>query len=350
MTALITTQRYNWMGYNGTETEEVDTALMRAADMPSNNYNYLHRQRVIMELKERLLQIKRELDLAPPEDRHSEEEARRRRQEQKRLEEEERMRREAEEAERAEAERQRLELEAAEEEARRQQEAMEREATQRKNMHEIDLNSDDSDASDEYSAVLEARAWTQKEIDEAIEGFVKGTRSLLSCTGNGYVSYLDGSTHPTTDKLDAYNVSKLEDLTTAVAGTYFDMPAAEEHSLEGVCAARDERDVARKKLEALRALEDRTYSVRIRSTEKDADGQPKQQLTPDDSDVSALTVNFEAAKQLSETIRKAYNEKASASGNVIAAALCMRAISASPEAEAAVTVLESESKKQRVAM
>ncbi|KAG5481240.1 hypothetical protein CUR178_06473 [Leishmania enriettii] len=349
MTALITTQRYNWMGYNGTETEEVDTALMRAADMPLNNYNYLHRQRVIMELKERLLQIKRELDLAPPEDRHSEEEARRRRQEEKRLE-EERMRREAEEAERAEAERQRLELEAADKEARRQQEAMEREAMERKRMHGIDLNSDDSDASDEYSAVLEARAWTQKEIDEAIEGFAKGTRSLLSFTGNGYVSYLDGSTHPTTDKLDAYNVSKLEDLTTAMAGTHFNMPAAEEHSLEEVCAARDERDVARKKLEALRALEDRTYSVRIRSAEKDANGQPKQQLTPDDSDLSALTVKFEAAKQLFETLRKACNEKASASGNAIAAALCMRATSASPEAEAAVTVLESESKKQRAAM
>ncbi|KAG5480592.1 hypothetical protein LSCM1_06296 [Leishmania martiniquensis] len=344
MTALITKQRYNWMGYDGTETEEVDTALLRAADVPGNNYSYLHRQRVILLLRESLLKIKRDLGLAPED--HSEQEARQRRLEQKRREEEERMRREAA---LADAERQRLEQEAAEEEARRQREAMERKEELRARTPSIDINSEDSDLSDEYSAVLLCRTCTQQEMDMAIEGFVKGTRSLLACTGNGYASYLDGSLHPTTSKLIEHNASKLDDVVSAMAGTYFEMPVAEEHSLEEVCAARDECDMARKKLEALRALDDRTYSVRIRTTEKNANGQPKQQLEPEDDNMTILETNFESAKQRSENVRKSYNKKASASGNAIAAALCMRAFSDAPEAAVAASALGSRAQMEQAA-
>ncbi|TPP50956.1 hypothetical protein CGC21_19035 [Leishmania donovani] len=284
MTALITKQRYNWMGYDGIESVECDTALLRSDVSSANNYNYMHRQQVIMELKERLYRIKRDLGLIPEEELRAEEEAlQRRRMEKKRREAEERMRKEAEEAARAEE--------------------MERRPMLR----------------------------TQAEINSAIVGFTKGTRMLLASSGNGYVSYLDGSMHFTIAKVEKYNASKRERVMEAVAGTNVAVPTAEEYSLEEVRQAMNACDTARKKLDVLRALQDPTYTARIRSAEKDTYGTPVQQLTEEDGDMSALVANCEDAKRFAESVRKAYNKKAAASGHALACALCMCPFTAEQE-------------------
>ncbi|CAC9483270.1 protein of unknown function - conserved [Leishmania donovani] len=334
MTALITKQRYNWMGYDGIESVECDTALLRSDVSSANNYNYMHRQQVIMELKERLYRIKRDLGLIPEEELRAEEEAlQRRRMEKKRREAEERMRKEAEEAARAEEmERRRLELEEAEERASAQEAAAQASAERKRYMDDSDEDSDgENGIDDEQSASLVAMLRTQAEINSAIVGFTKGTRMLLASSGNGYISYLDGSMHFTIAKVEKYNASKRERVMEALAGTNVAVPTAEEYSLEEVRQAMNACDTARKKLDVLRALQDPTYTARIRSAEKDTYGTPVQQLTEEDGDMSALVANCEDAKRFAESVRKAYNKKAAASGHALACALCMCPFTAEQE-------------------
>ncbi|CAJ1022011.1 hypothetical protein, conserved [Leishmania lindenbergi] len=329
MTALITKQRFNWMGYNGTETEEFDTTLLRTDGMQANNNAYAHRQQVVLELKERLYRIKRDLELLPEEELRAEEEARARRiTEQKRLE-EERLRREAEEAAWAEeAERQRLEREKAQAEARRQREAEEQLEEERrlqlgKSEKDSDEDSDeDSEADDGHSEALTALPRTPEEMDKAIKGLAKGIRMLLASTGNGYVSYLDGSLHPSISKLEEYNNTKREGVIRAVDGTNVSVPDPAEHSLTEVSAAMEARDMARKKLDAYCAMQDPTYAARIRSVEKNAYGIPKQRLDSDEEeDKSTLTEDRQSTKKFFERMRKEYNVKAAMSGKAIAAVL-----------------------------
>ncbi|KAK7197341.1 hypothetical protein NESM_000681400 [Novymonas esmeraldas] len=345
MAALITKQRYNWMGYNGTESEEVDTALLRAEDAPADNYSYAHRQQVIAELRERLYHIKRELDLIPEEELRAEEAAReRRRAERKRREEEERERREAEEAARAEeADRQRQEREEAAEAARLQREAeearrREQEAEAQRNAErwrQLQDSDEDSDVEEEQNMALAAMPRTQQEIDNAVQGFAKGTRILLASNGSGYVSYLDGSVHPSITAVEAYNESHRAGVVHALASTRTPAPAAEAHSLAGVRAASDARDAARKKLDAFRALQDPTYAARIRASEKDARGQPRQRLTAEDGDEATLAANCESTKQHSEATRTAYNALAAESGSAISAALSSHTSTSAAEPPAA---------------
>ncbi|CAG9572821.1 conserved hypothetical protein [Leishmania major strain Friedlin] len=334
MTALITKQRYNWMGYDGVESAVCDTALLRSDGGPANNYNYMHRQQVIMEVKERLYRIKRDLGLIPEEELRAEERAiQRRRMEKKRREEEERIRKEAEEAARAEEmERRHLELEEAEERASAEEVATQASAEHKHYMNDSDEDSDEENGiDDEQSASLVAMLRTQEEIDSAIAGFTKGTRMLLASSGNGYVSYLDGSVHFTIAKVESHNASNREKVMQALAGTNVAMPTAEEYSLEEVRQAMHDRDTARKKLDALRALQDPTYTARIRSAEKDTYGTPVQQLMEEDGDMSALVANCEDAKRFAESVRKAYNSRAAASAHALACALCTPPFTAEQE-------------------
>ncbi|GET88005.1 hypothetical protein, conserved [Leishmania tarentolae] len=319
MTALITKHRYNWMGYDGIESEEVDAALLRSDGGPANNYNYMHRQQVIMELKERLYRIKRDLGLISEEELRAEEEARqRRRMERKRRQEQERIRKEMEEAARAEeAERRRLEQEESEDWATTEEAEVRGKQECEKYMNDA-----------EQCALLAAMSRTQKEIDSAITGFSKGTRILLTCSGNVYVSYLDGSEHFTIADLEKYNAANRKRVIKALAGTNVSVPASEEHSLEKVREAIQARDTARKKLDAVRALEDPTYRVRIRSTEKGTDGTPSQQVVQEDGDISALVANCEETKQFAKSVCSAYNKKAAASGRTLTSALCTHPVTA----------------------
>ncbi|KAG5507080.1 hypothetical protein JKF63_05826 [Porcisia hertigi] len=313
MTALITLQRFNWMGYNGTESEEIDTQHLRNSDKPSDNYSYAHRMQAILEMKERLYLIKRDLDLIPEEQLRAEEaERERKRAERKRREEEERLRKEAEEAARSE-----------EAERKRQEEAeAQLEAERRRRMG----NSEEEE--ERLNAILASIPRTQTEINAAAEGFTKGTRMLLFSTDNGYVSYLDGSVHLSAPQTEEYNTSIRERVIKALDGTNVLVPAAEEYSLAEVHAANNARDEARKKLDAFRVTQDPTYSSRIRSTEKDAAGNPMQQLAPGESDEPTLVSNYESTKKRAESVRKAYNAKAASTGNSIASALCSHSNSA----------------------
>ncbi|KPA82884.1 putative mitochondrial hypothetical protein [Leptomonas pyrrhocoris] len=346
MSVIITKQRYNWMGYNGTETEEVDTALLRGDKSTVDNYNYDHRQQVIAELKERLYQIKRDLDLLPEEELRAEEEARqRRRDERKRREEEGRRQRAEEEATRAEEEeRQRIEQEERAEEQRRQQEAdevrrREQEAEAQRNAdrwRQLHGDSDaDSDVEEEQNEALSAMPRTQEEINSAVAGFSKGTRMLLAANGQGYVSYIDGSVHSSIEKLEAHNEKARGPAETATAGSSVSIPPAAEYSLDDVRAAAAHRQLLRKKLDAYRVLQDPTYAARIRSSEKDARGHPTTAITPEDGDEATIAAKLQEAKQHSEEVRKAYNDRATASANAIATATCPRAggaAAAAPEA------------------
>ncbi|KAL7708390.1 hypothetical protein N2W54_000765 [Lotmaria passim] len=335
MSVIITKQRYNWMGYNGTETEEVDTALLRGENGTLDNYNYDHRQQIIAELKERLYHIKRDLDLLPEEEMRAEEEARqRRRDERKRREEEARRRRAEEEAARAEEEeRQRIEDEERAEERRRQQEEDEQ---RRREEDEARRNAerwrqprgdsdDDSDVEEEQNEALSAMPRTQEEIDYAVSGFVKGTRMLLIANDQGYVSYVDGSMHNSIDKLEAYNKEARAAAEAAVAGSSVSVPPAADFALDDVRTSAARQQELRKKLDAYRAQQDPTYSARVRASEKNSSGQPSSAITQDDGDEAAITARLEEAKQHAEEVRKSYNAKATASGNAIAAVMASRA-------------------------
>lgn len=346
MSVIITKQRYNWMGYNGTETEEVDVALLRGADAPVDNYNYEHRQQVIAELKERLYQIKRDLDLLPEEELRAEEENRqRRRADRKRREDEARRHRAEEEAARAEEEeRQRIEQEERAEERRRQQEEEEerrrdQEAEAQKNAERWrqlhDDSDDDSDVEEEQNEALSGMPRSQEEIDNAAAGFAKGTRMLLAANGQGYVSYIDGSVHYTVEKLEAHNEANRAAAVVATAGSSVSVPPAEAYSLDDVRANVARHQLLRKKVDAYRALQDPTYAARVRASEKNINGQPSTAVTAEDGDEATLTAQLEEAKQHSEEVRKAYNARATASGNAIAAVMCTRAGATPAAAEAA---------------
>ncbi|CBZ25788.1 conserved hypothetical protein [Leishmania mexicana MHOM/GT/2001/U1103] len=345
MTALITKQRYNWMGYDGIESVECDTALLRSDNGPANNYNYMHRQQVTMELKERLYRVKRDLGLIPEEELRAEQEAiERRRMEKQRREEEERMRKEAEEVALAEEmERRRLEAEEAEEVEERasiQDAAAQSNDDRKRYMDDSDEDSDGGDGTDEQSAILVAMLRTQEEINSAVRGFTQGTRMMLASSGSGYVSYLDGSVHFTIANVEMYNAAKREKVMEALAGTNVSVPTAEEYSLGEVRQAIEARDMARKKLDVIRAFQDLTYTARIRTTEKDAYDTPLQQVTEEDGDMSALVANCEDTKRFAESVRKAYNAKAAASGHALSCALCMCPVAAdqasTPQAQATV--------------
>jgi hypothetical protein len=336
MSVIVTKQRYNWMGYNGTETQEVDTALLRGENAPADNYNYDHRQQVIAELKERLYQIKRDLDLLPEEELRAEEEARqRRREERKRREEEARRRRAEEEAARAEEEeRQRIEAEERAEERRRQQEEDERrreeqEAEAQRNAERWRQlhgdSDDDSDVEEEQNEALSAMPRTQEEIDYAVAGFTKGTRMLLAMNNQGYVSYLDGSVHYAIEKLEVHNEEARAATDAAVAGSSVSVPPAADYSLDEVRVSAAKQQLLRKKLDAYRALQDPTYAARVRASEKDTNGQLSMEVKHEDGDEAAITAQLEEAKQHAEEVRKTYNAKAAASSNAIVAVICARA-------------------------
>lgn len=346
MSVIVTKQRYNWMGYNGTETQEVDTALLRGENAPVDNYNYDHRQQVIAELKERLYQIKRDLDLLPEEELRAEEEARqRRREDRKRREDEARRRRVEEEAARAEEEeRQRVEQEERAEERRRQQEAeeqrhREQETEAQKNAERWrqlhDDSDDDSDVEEEQNEALSNMPRSQAEIDAAVGGFAKGTRMLIASSGQGYVSYLDGSVHTTMAGLEAHNEKNRAAAVVATAGSSVSVPPAEEFALDDVQANAARHQLLRRKVDAYRALQDPTYAARVRASEKNINGQPSIEITPEDGDEAALTAQVQEARQHAEEVRTNYNARAAASGRAIAAVMCSRAGGAAPAAEAA---------------
>ncbi|KPI89164.1 hypothetical protein ABL78_1727 [Leptomonas seymouri] len=332
MSVIVTKQRYNWMGYNGTETEEIDTSLLRNDGTQADNYNYDHRQQVIAELKERLYQIKRDLELLPEEELRAEEELRqRRRAERKRRAEEARRRRAEEEAARAEEEeRQRIEQEERlrqqeeEEQRRREQEAEAQRNAQRWRQLHDDSDADSDIDEEEKNEILSKMRRTQAEIDHATAGFAMGTRMLLAVNGQGYVSYIDGSLHASIDQLEAHNQKARAAAEAITAGSSVRVPPAAEYSLDDVRASAEKYQLLRKKLDAYRALQDPTYSARIRASEKGRNGQPSTAITHEDGDEATIKTHMGDAKRHSEELRKAYNAKAAASGAAIAGVMCSR--------------------------
>ncbi|CAD2217601.1 hypothetical protein AGDE_12373 [Angomonas deanei] len=332
MSAIVTTQRYNWMGYHGTETDEVDTALLRldGSDKADNN-NYERRQQVVGDIKERLYLIKKDLDLIPEEELRAEEEQRqRRKQEKERRAQEEKQRqaeekqRQAEEAERRKEEQRQAQEEAqqrqAEEAAREAEEAQKRQAEEAEEaaraarwraLHDSD---DDSDAEQEQNELLEGYVRSQEEIDDAVKGFAAGTRGLLLAQGAGYVSYLDGGVHLTLEQLEQHNSAYrpgTERLYLAAGGDG-SFPSEEEFNTQALREALQERELARQKLESRKVLEDPTYAARLRTEEKDAEGQPLLQLSEEDAerDVSTYNAALNDAKEAETTTRQEYNQRA----------------------------------------
>ncbi|KEG05291.1 hypothetical protein DQ04_23961000, partial [Trypanosoma grayi] len=67
--AVVQTHRFNWMGYEGTESETLNIALLRPSDMGHlRNNDCKQRQQIVADIRLRLKLIKRDLGLLPPEE------------------------------------------------------------------------------------------------------------------------------------------------------------------------------------------------------------------------------------------------------------------------------------------
>lgn len=239
---LLGLQRFNWMSYNGTDSEELNVMYLRALKNLPGFADYQTRQATIEEIRQRLLAIKSDLGILSEEELRAEEEARQRR----RQERAERRRLEQEEAERRARE---AEDRAAEEEKRRL--AAEDYARRWAALQEQGHLTEEAEA--RRCALLEGLERSQSEIDSAVVGVTFGARSLLLSTNSGYVSYLDGSMHTSVSRLNAYNVGHLESTRFALRHTTVSLPPASQFNtitLENTIAAREQ---ARKNLDACRA-------------------------------------------------------------------------------------------------
>lgn len=321
MAALVGTQRYNWMGYHGTETEELNTALLRGGEGSSgDNFDYEHRQQVMSDIKERLHLIKRDLELIPEEELKAEEEERERRREArrereaeaKRQAEAERKAREEEEA-RAKVEQEKRAQEAAlrqaEEEKRREEEERiaQANAARWRRLHDTD---DDTDDDEEKNNILTNIPRSQEEIDSAVSTFGTAARTLLIEKDMGYVSYLDGTYHVTLSALQKHNKHHREGVVRALEGTNVELPDEEDFDTEDLATAQEHRTETRMKLDAIRCSDDPTYAARLRAGEKDEDDRPTVPMSEEDGDADQLQSRLDDAKQRINVLRRQYNDRA----------------------------------------
>ncbi|CCW64707.1 unnamed protein product [Phytomonas sp. EM1] len=305
MTALIAGQRYNWMGYNGTESKEVDGIFIRGGN-DAGIADYWRRRSIIDDIKRRLHLIKGDLDLIPEEELRAEREAARRR----------RAAREAEEparqAQDEECEDMDYDAYQAEEDARRSSESQFEERTREIMQRTAGI----SEA--ECNGLLENMPRTKAEVQQAVSSFSARTRAFLVRQGAYYVSYLDGSWHTSLEKLEQHNF-KFQSLTErALEGTGVGLPLAEDYSTAELRDAAERLEVAQQKLQAYLCQVDRTHVMRLRKADKDERGNPIVLITEEDGDEEALRRKVDDALADMVSLREAYNKRSAACGKKLA--------------------------------
>ncbi|CCW71886.1 unnamed protein product [Phytomonas sp. Hart1] len=298
MSSLIISQRYNWMGYNGTESKEIDQVFVRSGD-GAGIFDYWRRRSVLNDIKKRLHLIKGELNLIPEDELRAEREAARRC-------------REANEA----ARRAKLNDDAnrsQEEEARRLAQV----EFERRMRAIMQRTAGISEA--ECNELLENLPHSRAEMVNAVNSFSTAARGLLVAHEAHYISYLDGSCHTSLDGLDQYNVKIRNQTKQALEELGMSLPQAEVYSTGALHDAKSVLKTAQQKLQAFFCQRDRTHAMRLRRADKDARGVPTTALTEEDGDEETLRQNVDDALVNMVTLREAYNERSAAFGQRMAA-------------------------------
>lgn len=277
--ALVQTHRFNWMGYEGTESENLNLALLRPINTGNLRYSdYQQRQHAVEDISTRLKLIKRDLGLLPPE------------------EEEELMKRgntaDVDDDLSPEHDADVVKLFA-------------KYAGRRKQLRSL---KDAPDASSAGTVFYHPGEPTDKEQKWALNKFNLAVRSLLCGVGETSVSYLDGNEFTQLPRLKAHNKDYRDKVQSAAKTP---LPAENKFDTAPVEAALERSKQVRMKLDAVRAAHDKSYAARcIRKEELNKNGLPLTHVSRADGSEQELVKKLVAARKKVTGTRLALNKQA----------------------------------------
>ncbi|KAH9589135.1 hypothetical protein LSM04_002692 [Trypanosoma melophagium] len=290
--AVVQTHRFNWMGYEGTESEALNLALLRHGNSGNLRYtDYCQRQEVLGDIRLRLKLIKRDLGLLPPE---------------------------AEETPVEDAVGElddhddALSLGAPPSEGPKEVERDDVDdepaalAAIRRRVRQTGgrQHGSDSDEDDEIVYVYPAPP-AENETAAAMKGVGGALRTMLCEAGANFVSYIDGAEFPSTAALTAHNDAKRAELSDV------ELPEPSEFNITPLETAVEERNQLRMKLDAVRAARDPEYSAAvIPVSERDNSGNPITNVGAHEADEAQLSQKLTKAKRRLAALQAAYNKRA----------------------------------------
>lgn len=297
MSLSLATTRYNWMGYNGTESAE--ELMLRWAGSQKGLLNQKERYELLQELEDRLFIIKIEMGLLPPEELRD-------------------IARRRAEAAREEAERLRRLQELREQERAAQRKALEdEEAEARLKLIQESLASMGLSAAYERECLRKGIELADKQF--AAKALSTAVKSYLLSQDVCFVSYLDGTSHLSLEELKNYN-SVHRDRVAREVGKLAAVPAPQSFDTASLLLAQASMNRLRVSYDAIRAREDETFALRLRSNERARLGENG--TAENESEV--LRRLNEAQKQY-ETARAEYNRNATAAAKTLTLAAFRRA-------------------------
>ncbi|ORC92396.1 uncharacterized protein TM35_000031490 [Trypanosoma theileri] len=297
--AVVQTHCFNWMGYEGTESETLNLALLRHGNSGNLRYaDYCQRQEVLADIRLRLKLIKRDLGLLPPE---------------------------AEEtpvddaiAELSEDESLSLEAPISARPKEEEKKVVEdKEPSTLLAVRQRALQStgtgrgSDSDEDEEIVYVYPAPP-SADDTATAAKAAGAALRSVLFEAGATYVSYIDGAEFTSTTALAEHNEAKRAELTDV------ELPEPGAFDLAPLEAALEERTQLRLKLDAVRAARDPEYAAAvIPASERDNSGNPITNVDVSEADEAQLSQKLTKAVRYLAALRELYNNRASKSANAV---------------------------------
>lgn len=244
MTLSLEAVRYNWMGYNGTESAEV--MMSRWAGESGGMMDFKERFGTLQEIEDRLYIIKLEMGLLPPEELRDivRQRAQAAREEQERL---KQLRQEHENKLAAE----RRELE--DEEARERLQILKEmeNALGISGLQEEAFRVGLEEARSQFNPMVLARA----------------LKSFLSSKDATFVSYLDGTSHVSIEELNGYNSSIRDRVAREVNGIVA-LPPSQSFDIKTLQIAETAVNHSRMRYDAARACADSFLLQRLREAER----------------------------------------------------------------------------------
>lgn len=278
--ALVQTHRFNWMGYEGTQSEALNLALLRQTDAGQLRYSdYQQRQQVVNEIELRLKLIKRDLGLLPQED----------------------ILKDLQDAEARRSPSPKRETYA--------EDILALFAMRRKDMRHLNVISGlTADDGKKFNFLHQPSDDT---IKASYMKICNSMRSLLFRNGLTFVSYIDGMEFTELRQLVEYNKTQRAAVQGTLAAAGVMLPAESTFDVKTVKAALEQRDTLRKKLDALRARRDPTYAANcIRKDELNDKGEPTTTVLQADGDEQELFKKLVAAQKKLHSVQSAYNAQA----------------------------------------
>lgn len=297
MSLSLMTTRYNWMGYNGTESAE--DLMLRWAGSQKGLLNQKERYEVLQELEDRLFIIKIEMGLLPPEELRD-------------------IARRRAEAAREEAERlRRLQL-LHEQELAAQRKALEdEEAEARMKLIQELMGTMGLSAAYERECLRAGIELIDKKF--VAKTLTTAVKSYLLSQDVSFVSYLDGTSHLSLEELKSYNTSRRDRVAKEV-GKLAAVPSQQSFDTSSLQLAQASMNRFRVAYDAVRAREDESFSQRLRSKERSA-------LAANESDENEteLLRRLNETQQQFEAARAEYNRNATTTATTLTLAAFRRA-------------------------